>query len=296
MGLYRPFCKQNVYFDKTMNDGIYQLPKLFPPGYDNLVICTSGISGKKQHTVLITKLLPDLHLNGDSQCFPLYWYEETSLEQKDLFYQEKDGYIRHDGITDFIFHRAQQKYGPSVTKDDIFYYVYGVLHSNSYIEKFSNDLKMQLPRLPLVSNSQMFWKFSQAGRDLAELHLNYEAVPPYEGVSIDDNHVNYEVSKMRFPKKGQIDTIIYNEYVTIKNIPARAYEYVINGKSAIEWIMERYQITTHKDSGIKNDPNDWGREHGNPRYILDLLLSIINVSMQTMDIIDGLPEVDWDNE
>lgn len=99
---------------------------------------------------------------------------------------------------------------------------------------------------------------------------------------------------MRFPKKDQQDTIIYNSKIVISNIPAKAYEYVVNGKSAIEWIMERYAVTVHKESGIKNDPNDWAREAGNPRYILDLLLSVINVSVQTADIVDGLPGVAFD--
>lgn len=149
------------------------------------------------------------------------------------------------------------------------------------------------------------------GRKLAELHLNYESVPAYEGVKVSGDNVTsdnitsdkstfyavhnfYAVHKMRFPQKGQKDTIIYNSEITIENIPAKAYEYIVNGKSAIEWIMERYAITTHKDSGITNNPNDWAQEVGNPRYILDLLLSIINVSMQTVDIVNDLPKVKFE--
>jgi predicted helicase len=155
-----------------------------------------------------------------------------------------------------------------------------------------------LPRLPLVEDVRDFWAFSKAGRKLAELHLNYETVPAYEGAvlssSASDITKDYRVEKMRFPKKDQKDTIIYNSKITISNIPAEAYEYVVNGKSAIEWIMERYAVTTHKDSGIKNDPNDWADEVGNPRYILDLLLSIINVSVQTVEIVKGLPKVEFE--
>jgi predicted helicase len=117
-------------------------------------------------------------------------------------------------------------------------------------------------------------------------------VPAYKGVKVAGaNSGFYTVEKMRFPKKDQKDTIIYNSRITITNIPAKAYEYVVNGKSAIEWIMERYQVTTHKESGITNNPNDWSKEVGNDSYILDLLLSIINVSVQTVEIVEGLPKV-----
>jgi predicted helicase len=146
----------------------------------------------------------------------------------------------------------------------------------------------------LVETVTDFWAFSKAGRKLAELHLNYETVAPFPDVTIiGDDGNNYTVDKMRFPRKDQKETIYYNSKITVSNIPAKAYEYVVNGKSAIEWIMERYQVTTHKESGIVNDPNDWAKEVGNPRYILDLLLSIINVSVQTVDIVNGLPKVDF---
>lgn len=129
----------------------------------------------------------------------------------------------------------------------------------------------------------------------AELHINYEAVPAYEGCTVTGAESGvFTVEKMRFPKKDQKDTIHYNSRITITNIPAQAYEYVVNGKSAIEWIMERYAVTTHKESGIKNDPNDWATEVGNPRYILDVLLSVINVSVQTVDIVQSLPKLNFE--
>jgi len=156
-------------------------------------------------------------------------------------------------------------------------------------------LKKMLPRLPLVEDVRDFWKFSKAGRALAALHINYETVPAYNDVRVTGAESGFfNVEKMRFPKKDQKDTINYNSKITISNIPAKAYEYIVNGKSAIEWIMERYAVTTHKESGIKNDPNDWAEEVGNPRYILDLLLSIINVSVQTVDIVNSLPKVTFD--
>ena len=191
--------------------------------------------------------------------------------------------------------RAKKQYGKNVSKEDIFYYVYGFLHCPEYREMFANDLKKMLPRLPLVEDVKDFWKFSNEGRKLAELHINYETVPAYDGVVLKGAESEfYTVEKMRFPKKDQKDTIIYNSRISISNIPAEAYEYVVNGKSAIEWIMERYAVTTHKDSGIKNDPNDWATEVENPRYILDLVLSIINVSVQTVEIVKRLPKVKFE--
>ena len=296
-GLYRPFFKQYLYFDRVLNNSIYQLPKLFPSEQvDNIVIGVTGVGSSKSFTPIITNLLPDLEVDSKTQYFPLYWYEIFVPIQGDLFSDGNVQYVRHDGITGFILDQAQQKYGPRVTKEDIFYYVYGILHSKSYVEKFADDLKMQLPRLPLVTEPQKFWNFSKAGRDLAELHLDYEKVPAHPDVIVECDNGNYTVTKMRYPKKEQIDTIIYNEDITIKNIPAKAYEYVVNGKSAIEWILDRYVDRTDPKSQIRNNPNDWGIEHGNPRYILDLLLSVINVSCQTVDIINSLPEVDWDKE
>lgn len=299
--IYRPFFKQSLYFAKELNDMVYQLPKLFPnPSLKNVVICVSGVGVTKDFSTIITDTLPDLELIGKSQCFPLYYYEEQ--EQQDLFSQASgEKYIRRDGVSDFILQKAQKQYGKTVTKEDIFYYVYGFLHSPNYRESFANDLKKMLPRLPLVDDVRDFYKFSNAGRKLADLHINYEAVEPYEaegfevrGAGTSENSVSddlYRVQKMRFPKKGQQDTIIYNSKITIAGIPEKAYEYVVNGKSAIDWIMERYQVKTDKNSGIQNDPNDWSTETGNPSYILDLLLSIINVSVQTVDIVKGLPEV-----
>lgn len=298
IGLYRPFFKEWCYFDSTYNEMVLQIPKLFPSSdQQNLVICVCGVGVTKEFSCIIANVIPDLELIGKSQCFPLYWYELLPKQQGSLFDDMRDEYVRHDGVTDFILEHAKQKYGPRVSKEDIFYYVYGILHSPTYRKKFSADLKKTLPRLPLVSEPKKFWDFSKAGRDLAELHLGYENVPPCPGVEVTgDETGGYEVRQMRFPSKDGKDTILYNASITVSGIPAKAYEYIVNGKSAIEWIMERYAVTVDKASGIKNDPNDWAKEHNKPRYILDLLLSVINVSVQTVDIMNALPEVDWDKE
>ena len=296
VGLYRPFAKQNIYFNSDLNWSLFQFKSYLPtPLVDNKFICISGIGASKDFSVSITNILPELQILPNGQCFPLYYYEENNATQKGLFdTNESQKYVRRDAISDFILERAKQQYGKTVTKEDIFYYVYGFLHSNEYRETFANDLKKMLPRLPLVETVTDFWAFSKAGRKLADLHLNYETVAPSPDVTVTgDDGKTYSVDKIRFPKKDQKETINYNSKITISNIPAKAYEYVVNGKSAIEWIMERYAVTTHKESGIVNDPNDWAKEVGNPRYILDLLLSIINVSIQTVDIVNSLPKVDF---
>lgn len=294
IGLYRPFFKQRLYFSKELTHRRYQQDKFFPTNkHENIIISICGTGINKGFTALITDVVPDLQLQANGQCFPLYFYEEQQKQSLSLFDEEVNGnYQRKDGLSDFVLERARKQYGKNVIKEDIYYYVYGILHSFDYREKFSNDLKKVLPRLPLLDDVRVFWAFSKAGRKLADLHLNYEDVPPFAGVEVLGAETGFfTVEKMRFPKKDQKDTLIYNSQITITNIPSIAYEYVVNGKSAIEWIMERYQVTINKDSGIKNDPNDWAKEVGNPRYILDLLLSIINVSVQTVDIVNGLPKL-----
>lgn len=321
---YRPFCKQNLYFDKALIESPGLSPKLFPlESLQNLCICITGVGSSKDFSALITNSITDLQLQFNGQIFPLYFYEEVNHAQGDLFNTDpSQKYIRRDAISDFIHNRAKELYGPSVTKEDIFYYVYGFLHSPEYRETYANDLKKMLPRLPLVEDVKQFWDYSKAGRELAELHLHYEEVPPHPDVitmispmSVSSalsqankdemEYLHYRVDKMRFGKKEvtidgktkRVDDksiIYYNSQITIEGIPDRAYDYQVNGKSAIEWIMERYQVTTHKDSGITNNPNDWSTEQGKPRYILDLLLSIIHVSTQTVEIVDGLPVIKFE--
>lgn len=321
-GLYRPFFKQKLSYQKELIQRTYQQLKLFPsPDSVNRVICVSGIGASKDFSCLITDCIPDLQLMFNGQCFPLYWYEENKVQEQSLFdfgTDSSDKYIRHDGITDWILKEVRKRFGNSkaITKEHIFYYVYGILHSPQYRERFAADLKKSLPRIPIVDDVQDFMAFYKAGKALAELHLNYEQVPPSPDVTAtiadavykeptDDapfgytQYDHYFVDKMVFPKvrneAGKLvpdkSRIIYNGNITIENIPAKAYEYIVNGKSAIEWIMERYAVTQDSKSLITNDPNDWSREHGNPTYIFDLLLSVINLSVQTVDIVNSLPKL-----
>jgi predicted helicase len=293
--LYRPFHKQYFYYGELMVHRRGQFEDFFPThSTDNKVICVTGIGTNKDFSVIITDVLPDIQLQSNGQCFPLYWFEKKKQDQDSLFEKTEDEYTRHDAVSDFILEQAQSRYGHRVEKEDIFYYAYGLLHSPEYRKTFANDLKKMLPHLPLVEKPADFWSFSKAGRELAELHLNYEELKPPKEVKVTGTDKgNFIINKMSFPAKGQKNTIIYNAHITISNIPAKAYEYIVNGKSAIEWVMERYAITTHKESGIKNDPNDWAKEHGNSRYILDLLLSVITVSVKTVEIVAGLPKVAW---
>lgn len=307
-GLYRPFEKQYCYIDNDFNEMLYQTQKIFPNNTtDNICILITATGGLF-FDVFLSNTVADYACmksgNGGTQCFPLYWYEEkqqNNTPQMSLFApasdNEDDKYIKHDGVTDFIHNLAKEKYGHKVTKEDIFYYVYGILHSKEYRTKFSADLKKVLPRIPLVDKVEDFWAFSNAGRDLAKLHLNYEDQAPIASVKVIGEDAGiFTVDKMKFKSKEDKSEIIYNPYIRITNIPEVAYEYVVNGRSAIEWILEKYQVTTDKASGIKNDPNDWAEEHGKPRYILDLLLSVISLSVATVKIVKSLPKLNFEEE
>lgn len=303
LSIYRPYCKSNLYFGEKLIHRRGQWPELFPQkDSKNIAICVSGLGGNKQSSVYLAEYIVDLNcLDAGTQCFPRYYYEEVEQDQEELFDRNDSKFRRHDAISDFILERCREMYGPKTTKDDVFYYVYGILHSEDYRKAFSADLKKMLPRIPLVESPADFKAFVKAGKALADLHLNYETQPEPDNVAVKGEDMlanNYTVQKMTFAKKrnpenGKMEddksTIIYNGRISVVNIPQVAYDYVVNGKSAIEWIMERYQVKTDKDTGIVNDPNAWAREHENPRYILTLLLSVINVSIKTREIVSKLP-------
>ncbi len=301
---YRPFNKVKFFYNKRLIDRPGISDKMLPTEFHlNKVIVLTGNGSSKGFSCLITDSICDRHFDSNGQCFPLYYYEEKEQVQESLFdVTDESKFIRRDGVSDFIWERAKKQYGRSITKEDIFFYVYCVLHSPDYRENFANDLKKMLPRIPLVDRPKDFKAFSDAGRKLADLHINYESVEPYEDVEVAmpseelkmDAFEFFRVTKLKFPKKDLKHTIIYNSRISIQGIPDKAYEYVVNGKSAIEWVMDRYQVKVDKKSGIKNDPNDWSEEVDNPRYILDLILSLINVSVQTVDIVESLPKLEFD--
>lgn len=357
-GMYRPFCKQWVYYNKTMNEMTYQQPRLFPLASSegkkaertyqqptafsvqrekggvemtyqqdsslmpNLVIALTP--GSKPGS-LIANTIPDLHFNGDSQCFPLYWYEE----KKDIggLFAETDvqqgKYVRHDAITDETLEVFRAAYPnafgggkgrtieqakadglPSkianrnerfdVNKVDIFYYVYGILHSPEYRSRFEANLQKELPRIPLSRN---FREFCAAGRALAKLHLGYEEIEPWPVKEVGSSLLPGPVQKIKWGKRKDSETgkkvddhtvLIYNENLVIKDIPEAAQRYTVNGRSPLEWVIDRYQVKTDKASGIVNDPNEYSDDL---RYIVGLIEKLIRVSMETMEIVDQLPPV-----
>jgi len=279
---------------------VYQVPKLFPtPDHKNVVFCTIGVVDRKGFSVLATDLVPNLHLLDTGQCFPLYYYEKLEDQKTENMFggQKPDdhGYIRRDAITDFALTEFKTKYADAkIAKEDIFYYVYGLLHSPIYRAKYQNDLKKMLPRIPLLKD---FWGYSKTGRALAEIHLGYETCKPYplkeqiaEGAPKKPKDL-YRVNEvgMKFPKEKKVEDksqIIFNPHVRLTGVPLDAYNYVVNGKSAIECVMERYAITTDKDSGITNDPNEWSDD---PRYIVDLVKRVVTVSLETNKLVTALP-------
>lgn len=321
IALYRPFYKQWSYYCSFYNQRVARLPDIFPNNdAKNLVICLT-LSGTKGFSLLISDLLPDLHVIGDAQCFPLYLYEKTEAisHDNDLFSNSEpvapqEDYTRRDAITDASLTHFQAAYpNNQLTKEDLFYYIYGLLHSEEYREKYADNLMKQLPRIPRVKTFDDFEHFMQAGRQLAELHLNYETVEKYPVIFtgklkhknndfVDAAPEDFYVTKMRHPKVRCPDTnkniddltrITYNGKITLEGIPLEAYDYVVNGKPAIAWVMERQGVSEHKASGIVNDANDWAIETmNNPRYSLELLQRVITVSLETMKIVNDLPKLD----
>ena len=313
--IYRPFSKQWLYYDREVNQRQYRMPSIFPltsgllqqptgARKANLLICVKAAG--KSFSCFISDCIPDIQPDGGVQCFPLYWYEgiDNSDAQMLLPGLESHGkYIRHDGISDFILHEFEKVLGSGIRKKDIFYYVYGALHSPSYRAKFEADLRKQLPRLPLPEDRPTFDRIVKIGRDLARLHLNYERVEPWPLAEVvtPSMQVSYRVDKLRFGTVGAApraalngggavatsdrSRIVVNPTLQLVGIPEKAYEYVVNGRSAIEWIIDRYQIRIDKESGIVNDPNKWGEEHGDERYIVDLLKRIVRVSMESVNLI-----------
>jgi predicted helicase len=300
-GIYRPFSRQAVYFDRDLNHRPGKLFEMFPsPRHPNVGFYIVGNGSAVPFSVIMLDSIPDLHVTGagsGGQFFPRYSYHELTVDGGFDFGAE-DSYERVDNITDAALSAYRKAYNnPSITKDDIFFYTYGLLHSPEYRDRFAADLKKSLPRIPIV---QDFRGFAAAGRKLSDLHLRYETATAYPGIVEDVRGATsttraaelYRVTKMKIPKvKGQPDrsTIIYNTRVTLSNFPEEAYRYQLGARSAIEWIIDRYQVKTDAASGIVNDPNDWSED---PRYIIDLLKRIVTVSLETMKVVDALPALD----
>lgn len=291
--IYRPFTRAHLYFDELFNHRQGQLPRIFPTREtENLAFSVTGRGSTKAFSTLMFDVLPDLESISKGQVFPLYTYEQP--DDDGLFAGDSSGYQRKDNISDAMLTKFREQYGDqNITKEDIFYYVYGLLHSPEYREKYEDDLKKMLPRIPFAPD---FWAFSKAGRELGQLHVGYEKLEPWpltiQKHKLVEGDDFYHVKQMKHPgKRGNLDlsTIEYNANITISGIPAEAHEYIVNGKSALAWIMERYAVKVDKASGIRNDPNDWATEHNDPEYILRLVGQVVRVSVETVRIVKGLP-------
>lgn len=311
--LYRPFNKEWLYYDNAFNEMHCQLDNIYPTDNEkseNICFQITGTTNGKDFSLMATNIMPDLQTLTNGQCFPLYYYEKVKNEELDLKDKDAiiiDGYERKDAIRDWALAEFQKVYNDrNITKEDIFYYIYGLFHSKEYISKYKNNLSKMLPRIPYCID---FWGFSRIGKELANIHLNYENIDiklskatirqsqktqnslfePVKELSDDD----FKVTKMRFDKNIKItdkpSEIIYNNKIVIANIDEKAYDYIVNGKSAIAWVMERYQVKTDEDSGITNDPNLYS---DNPRYIVDLMMRVIEVSLRSVELIEKLPALD----
>ena len=279
LSLYRPFTKKWVYHDKALNEEARLYHNKF--GQHNLVINTTGRGATRDFSPLVVDCIPSNDFMEKGQGFMRY---DNEVDETSLFQNNNN---MNQAFAD--------KLGLSL--DDTFSYVYGLLNSREYQKKYANDLKKDLARIPIVKNKE---KYVEVGQKLMDLHLNYEEVPVYDGVGITTaENPSYKVTKMRFAKKrdekgksvNDLSKIIFNSDITISNIPEKAYEYVVNGRSAIEWIIDQYQVKTDKKSGITDDPNDYSEDE---KYIFNLLLKIINVSVQTVDLINSLPKLEID--
>ena len=307
--LYRPFTKRWLYFSKSLNHSLYRMPLVFPSfGSENLVICVSGIGARSGFSAVITDCVPNYDTIEKALCFPLHTYGDGGQdieenEQATLLDEPaiSNGESRRYAITvPGLAHFQKAFKGETLVREDVFYYVYGILHSADYRTLFAENLSKEVPRIPCVTNTADFWAFSQAGRQLADLHLHYEKAILYP-VKIQCTVAklaseDYRVEKMKYGKKGKekdLTTIHYNSKITLSGVPLEAYEYIVGGKSAVDWVVERQCVKTDKDSGIVNDANDWANETmENPRYPLELLQRVITVSLETMKIVRSLPKLD----
>ena len=312
--VYRPFIRQYLYFDRFWNNRVYQMPSIFPMNTtDNLVICSSGVDNlvicinqnakDAGQIALMTDHIADLHFNGDTQCFPRWLPGEQAKAAEETLDFGESSEIPSGFSPEALPHFQAAYPGKPITEDDLFYYIYGILHSEDYRTRYANNLMKELPRIPRVATYEQFMAFVEAGQELARLHVHFEDVDPYTGVKIEYTKVgqpSYRVTQMKWGKiKGKTGnaakdktTLIYNDWITVKNIPLEAQEYVVNKKSALDWVVERACVSIDKASGIVNDFNDYAAEMGSERYPLDLFLKVITVSLETMKIVKTLPKLE----
>lgn len=320
---YRPFFPQRLYRDPRLMHRLYQLPSMFPTAeHFNIGFYVVNPGSAKPFSSIATDLIPDLAMWGSNagQFFTRFTWSPAEADDGGLFGEGDvvkqgefsiygkvgevvDGYVRVDNITDEIKDLYRDALGSDITGDDIFHFVYGKLHDPGYRTKYAVDLKKMLPHIETPSSRAQFDKFAAAGKELMDLHVNYESVEPWPlDIQVrgdESDRETWRVLKMKWAKRKDPDTgknvndvtkLIYNKQVTIGGIPAEADEYMLGSRSAVAWLIDRYQVKKDKASGIVNDPNDWADEVGNPRYIVDLIGKVTRVAMETVRIVDGLVE------
>lgn len=271
LALYRPFNKQWLYFDKNLNEEQSQLPKIFPNKDAQNVVINTGVGNGKNFSALVSDCISSCDLIVHNQAYPLYYYDDLGN--------------RHDAISGYALNLFRKHYEDNlIAEEEIFYYIYAILHHKGYLEKYKNSLAKEDPRIAL---SEDFKELSILGKELAKLHLNYEsgemhASVEYKTLMNAETEGYYDVETMT--KKG--DRIHYNNHIAITKIPKKAFDYVVNGKSAIDWVIERYQKTTDKDSLIENNPNDYA----GGKYVLELLCRVIKLSEKSVDLIEKISE------
>ena len=310
--IYRPFTRQWLYFSDRINHRVSQMHRIFPHGgTKNRLICVTGVGASSEFSVLMVDEIPDYNmLEAGAQCFPFHLYEKPANADS-LFGQPSDatdahGYTRSDAITDDALAKFRDAYGDTVSKRDIFHYIYGLLHVPAYRHRFANNLSKELPRIPLAADPDHFTALIAAGRELGDLHVGFDRVDPWplefangswDAPAGTDPATYFRVQKMKLggtQKEPDRTTIIYNSNITVTGIPAAAWDYEVNGKPALKWVMDRQAVSTDKDSGIVNDANHYATETiGEPSYPLKLLACVIRVSMETNRIVEGLPEPKW---
>ncbi|MDR2352724.1 MAG: hypothetical protein LBF22_06085 [Deltaproteobacteria bacterium] len=307
--LYRPFTKSWLYFKRELVEELSLIRLLFPKqGVDNLVICVTGVGSKSNFSVMLANEIPCYDLLEKTQCFPMYLYNRTDTNSEgegegEGLLQENDPnqiFQKSETITQVGLKHFQDAFPTlNIQREDLFYYIYGILHSSDYRASYKDNLTKELPRIPRVSNPNDFLAFSNAGKELGKLHIDYDNVSKYPleietSDTLSDN--DYSVTKMKYGKiknENDLSTIIYNSKITLKGIPLRAYDYILYGKSAIDWIVKSQGLTTDTKSGIVHDSNIWAIETmENPKYPLELLQRVITVSLETLRIIENLPKLE----
>ena len=306
--MYRPFTKQWQYFSRRLNKRVFQMPRIFPDtDSKNRMIAVSGKGARSGFSTLMMDALPSLDLIEKGQCFPYWLYKEASSDNDPDMLSELErepAVERQEAITEYALKTFSAAYPTeTISREDIFHYIYGLLHSEDYRQRFRANLAKELPRIPCVKQVEDYRAFRDAGKRLGELHIGYESVDPYPA-DIDsggkfltqmDPETAYRVEKMKFARRDRQkdkSTVIYNPHITIRDIPPSAWDYIVNGKPALQWVMDRQCIKTDKASGIVSDANRYAIETvDNPRYPLDLFLRVITVSLETNKIVASLPKL-----